>query len=216
MIRDKLRGMHEHQSCPVDHLCGRFVHPFYNTWAGMGVAIIARSLSGGFKSAAPLAFGVAIGDVLWSIFALIGVAYLVSLYADILILFCYVASGLLILMGAALVRWPNAIINENSKLTTPGVWAGLIAGLAVVIANPKASLFYLAFLPNLFDFTHITTWDMIAISTVSFFVPLAGNLMMAMFMGRMRRFLASPEAMRKTNITAGIALILVGLVIGVV
>lgn len=178
------------------------------------VAVIARSVTGGFKSAVPLAFGVAFGDVLWPLVALLGVAYLVSLYADILVLFRYAAAFLLILMGAALVRWPNKILSENSKLTTPGIWAGFIAGLAAVIANPKASLFYMTLLPSFFDFTRITKWDMVAICATSFFVPLAGNLTMAVFVGHMRSFLASPDAVRRTNIYAGIALILVGLVIG--
>ena len=178
------------------------------------VAVIARAVSGGFKSSVPLAFGVALGDILWPLVALLGVAYLVSLYAEILVLFRYAAAVLLILMGAALVRWPNKILSESSKLTTPGIWAGFIAGLAAVIANPKASLFYMTLLPSFFDFTRITKWDMVAICLASFFVPLTGNLTMALFVGRMRNFLASPEAVRRMNIYAGMALILVGLTIG--
>lgn len=177
------------------------------------IAVIARSVSGGFKSAVPLALGVAFGDILWPLVALLGVAYLVSLYADILDLLRYAAAVLLVLMGAALVRAPNKILSESSKLTTPGIWAGFIAGFAAVVANPKASLFYMTLLPSFFDFTQITRWDMVAICMISFFVPLAGNLSMAVFVGHMRVFLASPKAVRRTNIYTGIALILVGLVI---
>jgi threonine/homoserine/homoserine lactone efflux protein len=177
------------------------------------VAVIARSVSGGFKSAVPLAFGVAVGDVLWSLVAVLGVAYLVSIYADILILFRYVAAILLILMGMALVRWPNKVLSENSKLTKPGMLAGFLAGFAAVIANPKASLFYMTLLPSFFDFTLITPADMVAICVISFVVPFSGNLMLAGFVGRMRVFLASPSAVRRTNICAGFALILVGAII---
>ena len=177
------------------------------------VAVIARSVSGGFKSAVPLAFGVAVGDVLWPLVAVLGVAYLVSIYADILILFRYVAAILLILMGMALVRWPNKVLSENSKLTKPGMLAGFLAGFAAVIANPKASLFYMTLLPSFFDFTLITPVDMVAICVISFVVPFSGNLMLAGFVGRMRVFLASPSAVRRTNICAGFALILVGAII---
>lgn len=179
------------------------------------VAVIARSASGGFKSAVPLAFGVAVGDVLWPLIAILGVSYLVSLYADILILFRYIAAFILCLMGAALVRWPEKVFSENSKLTQPGMWAGFIAGFAAVIANPKASLFYMTLLPSFFDFNNITKWDVVAICVLSFIVPLMGNLILATFVGQMRQFLASPDAVRRTNIWAGIALILVGLVIAV-
>lgn len=179
------------------------------------VAVIARSVSGGFKSAVPLAFGVAIGDILWPLVALLGVTYLVSIYADILLVFRYVAAFILCLMGAALVRWPDKILSENSTLTRPGMWAGFIAGLAAVIANPKASLFYMTLLPSFFDFNTLNRYDMIAICAISFVIPLTGNLILASFVDQMRRFLASPDAVRRTNIWAGIALIAVGLIIAV-
>lgn len=178
------------------------------------VAVIARSVTGGFKSAVPLAFGVALGDVLWPLVALFGVSYLVSLYADILVMFRYAAAIILALMGAVLIRWPDKVFSENTRLTAPGMWAGFLAGFAAVIANPKASLFYMTLLPSFFDFTQIGWRDMLAICAVSFVVPLLGNLTMAMFVGRMRRFLASPTAVRRVNIAAGIALVLVALVIG--
>ena len=177
------------------------------------VAVIARAVSGGFKSAVPLAFGVAVSDVLWPLVALLGVTFLVSIYADILIVFRYVAALLLCLMGAALVRWPDKILSENSTLTRPGMWAGFIAGFAAVIANPKASLFYMTLLPSFFDFNTLTRYDMAAICTISFVVPMVGNLLLASFVDQMRRFLASPDAVRRTNIWAGIALIFVGLLI---
>ncbi len=177
------------------------------------VAVIARAVSGGFKSAVPLAFGVALGDILWPLVALLGVSYLVSIYADILIVFRYAAAFLLCLMGAALMRWPDKVLSENSTFTRPGMWAGFIAGFAAVIANPKASLFYMTLLPSFFDFNTLTRADMIAICALSFVVPMAGNLILASFVDQMRRFLASPDAVRKTNIWAGVALICVGLII---
>ncbi|GHA46881.1 lysine transporter LysE [Amylibacter ulvae] len=177
------------------------------------VAVIARAVSGGTKSAVPLAFGVALGDVLWPVLALFGVAYLVSIYADAMIVLRYFAAVLLCAMGAALVRWPSKVLSADMRLTSPGMWAGFLAGFAAVIANPKAMLFYMTLLPSFFDFKQITKWDMAAICVASFIVPLLGNLTLAMFVGRMRQFLASPDAVRRTNIGAGIALILVGVVI---
>ena len=67
------------------------------------VAILARSISGGFRSSVPLIFGVALGDLLWPLVALLGLSYLISLYADILIIFRYLASIILILMGLLLI-----------------------------------------------------------------------------------------------------------------
>ena len=39
------------------------------------VAILARSISGGFRSSVPLIFGVALGDLLWPLVALLGLSY---------------------------------------------------------------------------------------------------------------------------------------------
>ena len=50
------------------------------------VVILARSISGGFRSSVPLIFGVALGDLLWPLVALLGLSYLISLYAGILII----------------------------------------------------------------------------------------------------------------------------------
>ena len=67
------------------------------------VAVLARSVSGGFQSSVPLVLGVALGDLLWPMVALMGVSYLILIYADILIIFRYLASIILILMGLVLV-----------------------------------------------------------------------------------------------------------------
>jgi len=49
--------------------------------------------------------------------------------------------------------------------------------------------------------------------TLSLVVPLAGNLVLALLIHRARCLLTSPTALRRTNLTAGSLLILVGLVI---
>jgi threonine/homoserine/homoserine lactone efflux protein len=48
---------------------------------------------------------------------------------------------------------------------------------------------------------------------ISIVVPLIGNLCFSLFIGRVRAILTSPLALRRTNITAGVLLIIVGLVI---
>jgi len=185
-------------------------------WATPGpvwVAMIARAVSTGFRGAWPLAFGVALGDIIWPLVAIFGLSVLVSVYADIMTLLRYFAAILLALMGAALVRWPDKVFKEDGAMTRPGMWAGFIAGLTAVVANPKAVLFYMTLLPSFFDFGGVTFWDVATICFASALVPFVGNLVLAMFVDAMRRFLSSPNAVRWTNISAGIALIGVALFI---
>ena len=42
-------------------------------------------------------------------------------------------------------------MDADSRLTRPGRWAGFAAGVAAVIGNPKAILFYMGVLPGFFD-----------------------------------------------------------------
>ncbi len=177
------------------------------------VALLARSLSGGFQAAWPLAMGVAIGDVLWPLVAVLGVAWLVSEFAGFMDALKWVAVIVFLVMGALLVRNADHALDANSRLTRPGMWAGFVAGIAVILGNPKAVLFYMGVLPVFFDLTQVTRWDMLAICMLSFVVPLVGNLILAASVDRVRGLLKSPHAVRRMNVTAGWLLVGVGIVI---
>lgn len=178
------------------------------------VALLARSMSGGFQAAWPLAMGVAIGDILWPLVAVLGVSWLVSEFAGFMDVLRWVAVGVFILMGVLLIRNADKKLGSNSRLTRPGMWAGFVAGLAVIVGNPKAALFYMGILPGFFDLTQMTLLDMVAICTLSFVVPLTGNLILARFVDRARGLLKSPSSVRRMNVIAGWLLIGVGVVIG--
>lgn len=177
------------------------------------VALLARSLSGGFQAAWPLAMGVAIGDIVWPLVAVLGVSWLVSEFAGFMDVLKWVAVLVFVAMGVGLIRNAGHALSSNSRLTRPGMWAGFLAGLAVIIGNPKAVLFYMGVLPGFFDLTTITALDLIAICTLSFVVPLGGNLLLAASVDRVRGVLKSPSAMRRMNVIAGWLLIGVGVVI---
>lgn len=179
-------------------------------------ALIARGLSGGFHSAWPLALGVVLGDAVWPLLAIYGVAYLVSLYADFLLILRYVAVVMLVGMGVLMIWRAGREIQADSRLTAPGMWAGFTAGVLISLSNPKAVLFYMGMLPGFFEITRLTGWDIGSIVVVSILVPLMGNVVLAGFFGQLRSVLASPLAIKRINIGSGIALILVGLIIGVI
>lgn len=185
-------------------------------WAVPGpvwVALTARALSGGMRSAWPLAVGVAMGDLIWPLCAMLGLAWVLSVYGDILSVLRWIAAAVFIVMGLFLIRKPATPPGADSRLTRPGIWAGFSVGVAAVIGNPKAILFYMGFLPGFFDLGRITTPDIVAILAISMLVPTLGNLGLALFLDRARRLLSSPEALRRMNIGSGALLILVGLVI---
>jgi threonine/homoserine/homoserine lactone efflux protein len=178
------------------------------------IAVTARALSGGFRSAWPLAVGVTVGDFLWPLLAIFGLTWIVGQFAQITAIMHWVAVVIFVLMGAALIRTADAsIMTAEGRLTRPGVWPAFSAGIAAVLGNPKAILFYMGVLPGFFDLTRVTGPDIAVILLLSMSIPLLGNLATAFAVGQARRLLSSPQALRRINIAAGALLILVGVVI---
>lgn len=177
------------------------------------LALVARAISGGFQSAWPLALGVACGDILWPLVAVAGMSWLVSEFSGIMTALRWIACLMFLFMGYTLIRHAGVRIQENSALLRPGTWAGFMAGIAVILGNPKAILFYMGLLPGFFDLTAVTWGDVAAIVTLSFMVPLVGNLVLAALVHRVRASLSSPRTLKRVNRIAGVLLICVGLII---
>ncbi|MGR3572829.1 LysE family translocator [Brevirhabdus sp.] len=177
------------------------------------IALTARALSGGFAAAWPLALGVVVGDVLWPLLAVLGVSWLVGSLSGAMDLLRYAASAIFLVMGVLLIRNADRGIARDSRLTRPGVWPGFAAGVAVILGNPKAILFYMGVLPGFFDLTRVGWPDIAAITFLSFLVPLCGNLVIALLISRARAVLSSARALRRANVVSGLLLILVAAII---
>jgi threonine/homoserine/homoserine lactone efflux protein len=184
-------------------------------WAVPGpvwVALTARALTGGFASAWPLAVGVAIGDAVWPLAAIFGLTWILSVYGGFLDALQWVAAIIFVIMGVMLLRKPGEV-SGDSRLTKPGRLAGFVTGIAVVIGNPKAILFYMGMLPGFFDLSRLNGWDIAAILAISASIPMIGNLGLALSIDRARALLASPESVKRINVISGILLIAVGIII---
>ena len=177
------------------------------------VALLARAMSGGFQAAWPLALGVAIGDAVWPVLAILGVSWVVNEIVGIMIILRYVAAVVFLTMGALLILKADVALNSDRRLTRPGMWAGFVAGVVVILGNPKAILFYSGVLPGFFDLTRVKAWDVLAIVVVSILTPLLGNLAIAGFVNRTRELLQTPEVVRRINRISGGLLIAVGIII---
>ena len=58
------------------------------------LALMARGLSGGFHAAWPLALGVAIGDIVWPLVAILGISWILSVFDTFMLVLRWVACGL--------------------------------------------------------------------------------------------------------------------------
>ena len=186
-------------------------------WAVPGpvwVALLARALSGGFAAAWPLALGVTLGDLLWPALAIFGMGWVLSVYGEALQILRWIAAATFAVMGALLIAKSGTLMSADSKLTRPGRLAGLMTGVAAVVGNPKAILFYMTVLPAFFgDLSRLTAVDIACILAVSVAVPLVGNLGLALFLDRVRVLLSNPARVQMLNRISGGLLILVACVI---
>lgn len=174
------------------------------------VALIARSLKSGFAGAWPLALGVAIGDLCWPALALLSLGQIVSLHGDLIFWLRYIAVAVFVGMGIGLYLAPVHPLQAESKLTKEGVLAGFLAGLMVIIGNPKAMLFYIGILPGFFDVSRLQIADIAVIALISALAPFTGNLILGLAVGRARQLISSVSARRRLNQGSGIILIAVG------
>lgn len=177
------------------------------------LALMARTLAHGMGAVLPLILGVALGDMAWSLLAVLGLSWVVQTYGDLMVLLRWLAVAVFALMGVMLIRHAEKGIEADSRLNRPGHWAGFFAGLAAILANPKAILFYMGMLPGFFDLTALTAADIAAIAGISMGVPIIGNLVFASFVDRARRLISSPGALATTNRIAGGLLIVVAVII---
>ena len=138
---------------------------------------------------------------------------MVNEIAGIMIILRYVAAVVFLTMGALLILKADIALSSDRRLTRPGMWAGFVAGVVVILGNPKAILFYSGVLPGFFDLTRVTAWDVLAIVVVSILTPLLGNLAIAGFVNRTRDLLQTPEVVRRVNRISGGLLIAVGIII---
>ena len=177
------------------------------------LALMARALSGGFAAAWPLAIGVALGDILWPLVAVLGITWILSVFDVFMAILRYVACAVFLVMGALLIRNADHKISTDSRLTRPGMWPGFIAGVIAILGNPKAVLFYVGVLPGFFDLRAITWVDVLAIVACSVSIPLIGNIFLAAGVGHIRGFVTSKSNLKRINITSGLLMICVGVLI---
>ena len=178
------------------------------------VALVARSVSTGFRSSLALSAGVIVGDLIYPLFAIFGLAIIAEVWADFLTVLRYAGAGILIWMGWRLIAGrAEGVDPHGRKVRRRGVWESFLAGLLVNLGNPKSIVFFMGLLPGFFDVANLTPADVAAIVALSGLVPFLGNLAWAGLAARAGRLLSSTRAVRRVNQAAGGVLAGVGVAI---
>jgi threonine/homoserine/homoserine lactone efflux protein len=171
---------------------------------GPGIAaIVARVLGRGPKGAVAFSIGVALGDVVWLSFAILGLAALAQTFHGVFLVIKYLGAAYLLYIAYKLWTAPAARQEVETDVKAEHPAKLFLAGLAVTMGNPKVMVFYLALLPTFLDLTRINLLgfaELVVATLTVLGVVFAGYIALA---ARARRLFTSPRAIRILNRTTG-------------
>ncbi len=181
------------------------------------VAILSRTLGGGFPAGLMVTAGLVIGDAVFLAVAMVGLSAIASTMGPLFQIVKYAGAAYLVWLGVQAFRAASAKIEIDAAAPqvtrASSLWKDLGLGLFVTLGNPKPILFYGALLPTFLDLSQTSARDfavlMSVVVVVSFVVYSAYMLMV----DRARRLLSSARTIKRLNQTTGVMLIGSGLVV---
>ena len=171
--------------------------------------VVSYALGRGWKVAAPVATGVALGDLTAMTLSMLGVGALLAGSAALFTAVKWAGAGYLVWLGVKLWRAGTAV--EAEARTEPVAAGRMLAHVWLVTTlNPKSIVFFVAFLPQFLDPAG-PFWTQMAIFEATFVVLAFANAFgFAVLAARARRLASSPRALQILNRAGGTALIAAG------
>jgi threonine/homoserine/homoserine lactone efflux protein len=171
--------------------------------------VVSYALGRGWKVAAPVATGVALGDLTAMTLSMLGVGALLASSATLFTLLKWAGAAYLVWLGIKLWRAGGSLDARARTDATPPLRM-LAHAWIVTTLNPKSIVFFVAFLPQFLDPSR-PFWPQMAIFEATFVTLAFANAFAYARLGaRAGRLAASPRALRLVNRAGGTALIAAG------
>ena len=172
---------------------------------GPGVAaVVARALGGGFRAAFPMVLGILVGDLVYLVFALFGLAAIATWFGPVFVIVKW--AGALYLLYVAWQFWSAKPGSEQiGAKQDASAWKTFLSGFALTMGNPKTIVFYLALLPTVIPLDKpITALGFLELTGIVVVVLLAIGCEAGISAAAARDFFKSTRAIRALNRTAGV------------
>jgi len=172
---------------------------------GPGVAaIVGRALGGGFWSAVPMILGILVGDLLYLVFAIFGLAAIATLFGPLFIIIRFASAAYLLYI--AWKFWSAKPGKEQLGPRDKEPWLRtFVSGFALTLSNPKTIAFYLALLPTVVPLNRpITALGFAELVVIVSVILIAIGCGYAWLAAWAREIFVSPRAVRNLNRTAGV------------
>jgi threonine/homoserine/homoserine lactone efflux protein len=162
-------------------------------------ALVARVLVRGWRDVVPFVAAMWLGEALWLVLAVLGLAALAETFhwAFLVVKYC----GVVYLLYLAWQMWRAPVAVSANRI---GPRAGhplrmFMAGLTVTLGNPKIMAFYLALLPTIVDLGGVTALGLLELALTMLVVIATVDIAWIALAERARRLLSNPRALRAAN-----------------
>jgi len=160
--------------------------------------VVSYALGQGWRTALPMAIGVALGDFTAMTLSMLGIGALLAASATVFTILKVIGAGYLIYLGIKLFRAGGAL---KAEPRTDAVSAARMTAHAwlVTALNPKSITFFVAFLPQFLD-RHADFWTQMLIFETTFLTLAFANAFgYALIASRARAIVRNPKAIRIFN-----------------
>ena len=188
----------------------------FETWAAFAAAssvllvipgptvllVVSYALGQGWRTALPMAIGVALGDFTAMTLSMLGLGALLATSATLFTALKWVGAAYLVYLGIKLWRAGGAL---DAAPRTDAASAAKMLGHAwlVTALNPKSITFFVAFLPAFLDPKADFLTQMLVFETTFLVLAFANAFGYALVASRARRFASDPRAIGVVNKVGG-------------
>ena len=178
--------------------------------------IMRRAATHGFRAAVPTVLGLEAGIYLWALAAGAGFAALVAASEVAFTVLRVVGAAVLLFLGAKalLAAWRQRGPADGATTGDPrprgGSGRAFGEGLIVMLANPKAAVFMMAFYPQFISADRPLFVTTALFGAVQVVVETAFYLGLAALVGRARSWFSRPAIRRRLDAVSGTVLVTLG------
>ena len=168
--------------------------------------VVSYALGRGWRSALPMAIGVALGDCAAMTFSIIGLGALLTASATLYTVLKWIGAAYLIWLGVKLWR-AGGTLDARPVASDASPIKMLLHAFIVTALNPKGLTFFVAFLPQFVD-PNLDFWHQMLIFEATFIsLAFVNAFSYAVLASRARNWVRSEKLMMNINRTGGSLLI---------
>ena len=180
-------------------------------------AVISRSLASGFKPTLVMIAGCVSGDILFLLFAIMGMSVIAQSMGELFIIVKIAGSSYLIFLGIKILLSKPVLASDQKEHGESWKkamrYGNYLSGLGITLANPKVILFYCGFLPTFMDLSVMTRLDIFIVTLVLTTILSSVLIIIAYLASSARSFFSSADSIKWLNRTAGTVMVTAGVTI---